>query len=638
MAMVAVAAAVLPVVVAATRAIAHHWAPVGDDAFFSLRARDVLTGHHPLLGTWTSASQSIGVDVNNPGPLLFDWLAVPTKLAAYNGLIIGAALLNAACIGGIAVFAWRQGGAVLVAAAMAMCTALAWTMGSELLFDPWQPHSMLFPFLFLTFLVWSMANGDLAALPWAAGVASFIVETHLSYAVLAPVFAGAGVVALAASIRRGWKQEPDRRQHDWDRLRRVVLVTAVVLVLCWAQPFVEQFTEAGGGNLGRLATHASSSEHKVGAVNGARLIAAVVARPPFWARPSFGHSFAEVLPQESRAGEFRRLKGVPGSRAAAAGLLVVGAVVAGGTALAWRRRDRLGLTGLATGAVALGLGFLTAATLPIGNVGTPGHQLRWLWPISIFLTAAVILAALRRWRGAVYVFTAIAVLLGALAVPAHNSREGPNTDEWSSPLIHQLAAQLGPLDHAGTILFDVSTLRFAEPFSAAVILELEQRGVDVVVSDGGMIRQLGDARRDSGDAVARLYLRSGPTAFEVPPGEDRIALVRGLGPEERAELDSSADEVQAILERNGLHLNDHGERAVELGQLPTLAAQRAAGTVDIGALIEDREIQAIIQFGYLVLDRDDRAMFKRYATLQEHWDRGTVAAFLAPIDTAPSGS
>ena len=54
--------------------------PIGDDSFFSIRAWDVFTEHPPLLGTWTSASQSVGTNINNPGPLFFDLLAVPVRV------------------------------------------------------------------------------------------------------------------------------------------------------------------------------------------------------------------------------------------------------------------------------------------------------------------------------------------------------------------------------------------------------------------------------------------------------------------------------------------------------------------------------------------------------------------------------
>ena len=130
------------------RVVSEGWIPIGDNAYFAIRARDVFTEHHPLLGTWTSASQSLGVDVNNPGPLFFDLLAIPAKIDGDIGLAIGVAIVNVLCIIGIAVFAaphrWRARPSSL---AMVLAAGLAWTMGSELLFDPWQPHSLLFPFL-----------------------------------------------------------------------------------------------------------------------------------------------------------------------------------------------------------------------------------------------------------------------------------------------------------------------------------------------------------------------------------------------------------------------------------------------------------------------------------------------------------
>ena len=70
--------------------------PVGDAAYFTVRSRDVLTAHHPLLGAWSSGSSVVGVPVNNLGPLQLDLLAPFTKVAPYLGTGIGAALANAA--------------------------------------------------------------------------------------------------------------------------------------------------------------------------------------------------------------------------------------------------------------------------------------------------------------------------------------------------------------------------------------------------------------------------------------------------------------------------------------------------------------------------------------------------------------
>src|SRR5262245_55040114 len=69
------AAVLLPIVVAVVRALAHGWFPIGDAALLAIRAYDVGTPHNPLLGSWTSASFALGIDVNNPGPLYPDLLA-----------------------------------------------------------------------------------------------------------------------------------------------------------------------------------------------------------------------------------------------------------------------------------------------------------------------------------------------------------------------------------------------------------------------------------------------------------------------------------------------------------------------------------------------------------------------------------
>src|SRR5256885_12943432 len=106
--------AVVPVAVATARAIHNGWLPTGDNALFAVRARDLFTHHLPLLGSWSSASLNAGTQLNHPGPLYFDLLAVPARVVQSGaGVAFGAALLNALCIVGIAVFAYRRGGAAL---------------------------------------------------------------------------------------------------------------------------------------------------------------------------------------------------------------------------------------------------------------------------------------------------------------------------------------------------------------------------------------------------------------------------------------------------------------------------------------------------------------------------------------------
>ena len=103
--------AVVPFIVAMVRAVADRYVPVGDNALIALRVRDVLTMHHPLLGTGSSASITLGVDVNHPGPAMFDLLApFAAVLGTGTGMVIGVTVLNVACFIGAAVMAHRVAG------------------------------------------------------------------------------------------------------------------------------------------------------------------------------------------------------------------------------------------------------------------------------------------------------------------------------------------------------------------------------------------------------------------------------------------------------------------------------------------------------------------------------------------------
>jgi hypothetical protein len=242
-----VVAALAPIVVATVRAIARGWIPPSDDAIFALRAHDVFTHNTPLLGPVSSVSLTAGRVVNHPGPLFFDALAIPERLFGLaSGAAIGTALVNCLAVIGIALVARRRGGPVLVVMSMGAAAILGWAMGSEILFEPWQPHILILPFLCLLVLVWSLSCGDLALLPWTVVVASFILETHLSYVVLVPVLALWGLVGLALELRRRRRDEseawPALRKRTW----RTLGIAGGVLFVCWLQPLIEQVTATRG--------------------------------------------------------------------------------------------------------------------------------------------------------------------------------------------------------------------------------------------------------------------------------------------------------------------------------------------------------------------------------------------------------
>ena len=599
---VAIVAAVTPFVVATARAVTGGWKPIGDNAFFALRARDVLTEHHPLLGTWTSASLSVGENVNNPGPLLFDLLAIPAKVDAAAGLAVGVTLLNLASIAVVGALAWRRGGATVVGWAMAACAGLAWTMGSELLFDPWQPHALLFPFLAFVFAVWSMVDGDAVALPIAVGLASLVVQSHLSYAVLVPLLASVGVVGLALALRR-----------EGTAVRRPIIAAAVVGLLCWAQPVIDQLT--GEGNLLTLATNAASGDDKIGPALGTQLVAWVLSVPPFWARSSFARALYVPGPDV-----------MPARELAAASLVAVVVLVA---AAAWYGRRRSSAVVALAGVLGA---WLTTAMLPVGTLGIVPHQFKWLWPIGIFATFAFVVSWIRGWPWAGAV---VAVALAALTVPAWNARSGPSADAEAIPTARLLVERLD-LGAVEVVQFDPRGLRFAEPYSTVVLLELQRRGVEFRVDDEILARQVGASRRvhDDDGPLPRLIEREGDAAFDPPTGAAVVALVRALSVEQKAELDALEREVATRIERDGLVLNERGLRVQRENGLPAL---RDAGAElrDPAALLGTAELIRIVREDLAEIAPADRRTFERYAALRHAWNTRTVALFLLPAGAAP---
>ncbi|CAN5835290.1 hypothetical protein BH24ACT3_BH24ACT3_15770 [soil metagenome] len=629
--LIAVAAVLVPVITAAARAIVvTDWLPIGDNAFFAIRAIDVFSAEHrPLLGTWTSASQSVGTDLNNPGPLLFDWLAVPSFLAPRgDGVVIAVALLNLASLVGIALFAHRRGGALLATLATAISALLCWSMGSELLFDPWQPHALLLPFLCLLVLAWSISCGDLTALPWAVGVASFVLQTHLTYSIIIPALGLWAAVGLTLELRARRRADPEA----WPALRRRLLrlsgVSVVVFGVLWAQSFVEQFTSEGDGNLTRLVESASQTGDTLGLSVAARLVSEVVALPPTWVRPSFGNAFG---------GTDSGLDKLPGLGLALVSLALLGTFVFVVAWIARRARDRVAFRALVTALVALGAATLTAAQAPTTAFGVAPHQFRWLWPIAAFGTFAVAAVVVRRLADTavsapmlVGAATAVTVLVAAANVPAHNVGTGPAVDDYAIGVMRDLNRQFDALEGEGPLLADLHGERFADPYGAAIMAELQRRDVPFLVDDPGMVRQLGPVREFEGEAEARIFHETGDAALTTPPGTRRVAFHEGLAGDEEDELARLREELADQVGDDGLDLTDEGRADVDDGQFP-LVADHLHGRVAAETLVRFGELAELVRRDLLVIDDEWASTYERWSTLEFRRARQTVAVYLEPL-------
>lgn len=627
-----IVAVLVPIVVATIRAARSGWMPVGDNAYFLIRSRDVFTENHPLLGTWTSASRNTDTNFNNPGPMMFDLLAIPSKLGGGIGLGVGVAVLNGLCAIGLALMVRRRGGPLLGVAAMVVLGLVCSSLGSELLYDPWQPHSLLLPFLFGLACVWSLVAGDVTALPWAVAVGSLVVQTHLSYAVLVVAVGGWGVLGLFLALRRSRISDP----LGWARRRRSVVrtvgVTAVVVAVCWLQPAIENVSANDQGNLSRLAGNIAGSEETVGIDRGTRIVADTMVVPPFWLRPSFEEALAS-----NETADARRLESVNPSLPVAIGLLVgLGALLAAGAWDARRRGDRVSSAGLSTAAVALVAGLVTSWQLPYGVLGLAVHQFRWMWPVGAFTTLTLLVFAIRRGvptggrraQTVALALTALTIVVAASTVPTYNVRSGPVADITASATMAEAGRQMAVLEDEGPLLIDIEGTQFAEPYTGPVMAELQRRGIPFVVDDEGMVRQLGETRRLKGDAQ-RLLFRQGDAASVTPPGARRVVYVEGLnGAEkrERAELHGE------IID----HFVTAGVRAEDLDDPSLSAADKEA----ISAAVDRRTVTAFVDSGrlaYLVdqdlLMIDDRwhDRIERWAALQAQWAFRTMGLFLAPL-------
>jgi hypothetical protein len=191
---------------------------------------------------------------------------------------------------------------------------------------------------------------------------------------------------------------------------------------------------------------------------------------------------------------------------------------------------------------------------------------------------------------------------------------------------------MGVLEAEGTLLFDVRDIRVFDPYTAAVMAELQRRGIPFVVDDPIMVRQLGPARRFTGsNADAALVLKTGEAARAPSPGARRIALREGLAPPDQRELSRLTDQIVEYLRRHRpLRLDEHGRNALEDGAFPTMR-RYLSGEVDAAALVESRDLAAMVRAGLVVLDDLQARRFERYAGLQSRSDDETVALFVRPL-------
>lgn len=511
-----VAVVCVPIVWAATRAAAGGWDPIGDDAYFTVRSRDVLTSHHPLLGAWSSGSLDLETPINNLGPTQLDLLAPFTRFTPMGGTAIGVALVNVAAILVIAWLLVRIAGARMVLPAMCAVGLLTWTMGSEMLITPRQHQAMILPYLCLLVAAWAVTAGDRWAIVVAVGAASLVAQTHLSYPVLVAGLAVPMLVGQVVATRDGTASGG----------RRPLVVGAVLACLLWIQTVIDQF--AGYGNLGHVL-FGSGEAGRAGLVRGARIVAATLVSPYTFIRPGYREFDA--------AARFASLW------QSLVFWLALGFAI-GWVAVAIRRRGIRHAAGSLMAIVAVLAGVLDAALLPRTTFGYTIMNYRWLWATGAFVLMLVFVAVARwaesdeRNRPVRTAFAVAAVVLLVAPAVANMPRSVQNVgaDQYLAEqrsiedALSQVDGVLDEVAKDGPIVVDDSAMYFGHGYTYPLLVEMQEHGVDFRFDDAFQERRFGKGRVSDGSETQRLRLVSGDPAVALRESPEAIAYVGGDRP------------------------------------------------------------------------------------------------------------
>lgn len=505
---------------ALVRRLASGYTPQGDVAVIEERARAVFSSRPPLLNMLSTVSAAR--EVHHPGPLLFDLLAIPVRIGPHGvGVAVGTALINVVAVWAIAWCAWRFLGSSGATIAAVVTAVLVWSFGSDVWLDAWQPHVAMLPFLLTLVACWGFAAGAGRLGGWMVAGASFVVQTHSSYLVIVPA-----VVAITIAVRRLLLRG---RSPDW---RGGVGLVGFGLVL-WLQPVGQQLLGGPPGNLAALVRSATSDRAMVGSGLGMRLVASVLAVPPWFARPGVGSSVPLLAGQDPATGELA----VEAVSTVVAVVGLVGlAVVLGVVALVARRQgDTTPAAGVVVVAVAAAVGIVFAGRLPIDpDVTFLVHKLRWLWPLCAATSIVVLVGAARIAAGHLVpsvrnATRSVAIAVGAAAMvaalPAHHPivNGAELLGVWDEAAL-RLRTEAEGLEGRGVLYVPFETSVLTGPLYMPLLTELSARGIPFVTSQSVVYQQYEGAHRYDGaaDTTVRIDLLA-VTGTAVPAGHEVIA-------------------------------------------------------------------------------------------------------------------
>jgi hypothetical protein len=480
--------------------------PYADQATIESLVRDV--GHHwLLLGPFSRFGWF------HPGPALYYLLALPYRLtgSSSGSLAFGALCINAGAVLGIMLIARRRGGLPLMLLAATFVLLLVRTLGAQFLRDPWNPYVTLLPFLLLLFVVWSAACGDRWAIPVALGVGSFLVQTHVGYALVVAVVIAAGVVGLVVvdgarrgEVRRSWLP--------------TLAASAAVLVVFWLPVVVQQVTH-DPGNVSKLVDFFGDHGQEQRAVDAWHVLALQLDAWPDWLSGASAPSVIGTV-------DFSAGLPIP--------VALLALVVA--TALTWRRaREAFTLDCIVLAAL---VATFVAMTRIVGEVLT--YLVKWTWTLGTITWIAIAWSCVAVWRARrgksspranLVARAGMAVLVGAFVVVAAvdvaaGARAGTPQPRTSAAMGRLGDAAFAALpDRPGVAEIRVRGGEGAYWASAGIADVLEHHGITVRVGPE-LEFAYGSHRLVGHDRVRAMVVvadKDGATAVRTRPGYRAVA-------------------------------------------------------------------------------------------------------------------
>jgi len=464
----AIALALVPFVVSAIALIARvgdDYLPSADQAWIELQIRDigrrsVLLGPYSRFGWF------------HPGPILYYLLWLPYRITGSTSLSLcfAALTLNAVALTAIALVAKRRGGLPLVLMTLLLTSLLASSLGAQFFRDVWNPSITILPFVLVVLLAWSTSCGEAWALPVGVGVATFLVQTHVSYGVTTAAVLVAGVVGAAITL---WRRRADTlhraRVRSWIR---AVAITVGVLVVLWLPVVIQQLTESPG-NLGTLVRffRDHGREHSYG--DAWHVVASQLSAWPDWVR---GNVVRNI---------YSGALDLSGPTPIAVGALVLAAAAV----FTWRRaKDALRLD------VIIGLtivaGFVSVSRI-VGEIFP--YLVSWTWAVGMLTWLAIAWSVVRWWQargdgnprvgqvalGVVAVAFVVLVVVGTVDA-ARAGNPDPSGSRWVAGLTAKVRHELP----GGDGVVEIRSLGGAGSvwIGAGIADELEHDGIDTRVA------------------------------------------------------------------------------------------------------------------------------------------------------------